>query len=342
MKVSDFDFELPEEVIALRPVVPRDAAKMLVVRPEGIEDRAVLDLAEHLTEKDILVFNDTKVLPVRLSGRIGEGKVEATLLKPLGDNKWSALCKPGKRFKPGTKVDFDGLAAEVISKHPDGEIILQFHANNLLEAIENKGKMPLPPYIAKKRAVDAQDLDDYQTLYAKNKGAIAAPTAGLHFTPRMLEKLKSKGVQTAFLTLHVGAGTFLPIKVSNTENHIMHSEWGEISKAVADKINETRKNGGRVVAVGTTSLRLLESAADENGNIHPFKGETDIFITPGYRFKAVDVLMTNFHLPASTLFMLVSAFSGLDQMKAAYKYATQNDYRFYSYGDSCLLMREEL
>lgn len=339
MKVSDFDFELPEEVIALRPCVPRDAAKMLVVKPGGVEDSSVLDLADHLTEKDILVFNDTKVLPVRLSGTIGEGKVEATLLKPLGDNKWSALCKPGKRFKPGTKVDFDGLIAEVISKDIEGEIVLRFHANNLLKAIENKGKMPLPPYIAKKRAVDSRDFDDYQTLYAKKRGAIAAPTAGLHFTERMLEKLKSKDVNFAFLTLHVGAGTFLPVKVSDTIDHKMHSEWGEITKEVAEQINEVKKNGVRVVAVGTTSLRLLESAADENGKIHAFKGETDIFITPGYTFKAVDVLMTNFHLPKSTLFMLVSAFSGLETMKAAYKHAIENDYRFYSYGDSSLLYK---
>ncbi|MEE8295699.1 MAG: tRNA preQ1(34) S-adenosylmethionine ribosyltransferase-isomerase QueA [Sphingomonadales bacterium] len=337
MKVSEFDFELPEEVIALRPCVPRDSAKMLVVRPDGIEDQSVLDLAAHLNEKDILVFNDTKVLPVRLSGRIGEGQVEATLLKPLGDNKWSALCKPGKRFRPGTKVDLDGLIAEVISKDISGEIILQFHAKNLLKALENKGKMPLPPYIAKKRAVDSRDFDDYQTLYARKVGAIAAPTAGLHFTDRMLETLKLKGIQTAFLTLHVGAGTFLPVKVDDTENHKMHAEWGEISKEVAEQINTARKKGGRVIAVGTTSLRLLESAADENGDVHPFKAETDIFITPGYSFKVVDVLMTNFHLPASTLFMLVSAFLGLDQMKAAYKHAIQNDYRFYSYGDSCLL-----
>lgn len=341
MKVSDFDFELPEEVIALRPVVPRDAAKMVVVKPEGVSDESVLDLADHLTDKDILVFNDTKVLPVRLSGTIGEGKVEATLLKPLSDNKWTALCKPGKRFKPGTKVDFDGLSAEVISKHLDGEITLQFHDNNLLEAIENKGKMPLPPYIAKKRAVDRQDSDDYQTVYAQKQGAIAAPTAGLHFTDRVLETLKSRGINFAFLTLHVGAGTFLPIKVSDTENHTMHSEWGEISKEVAEQINAAKKNGGRVVAVGTTSLRLLESAADKEGNIQPFKGETDIFITPGYKFKAVDMLMTNFHLPASTLFMLVSAFAGLAEMKAAYKHAIESDYRFYSYGDSCLLFPGE-
>ncbi|MCH8082281.1 MAG: tRNA preQ1(34) S-adenosylmethionine ribosyltransferase-isomerase QueA [Proteobacteria bacterium] len=337
MKVSEFDYDLPEGLIALRPVSPRDAAKMLVVGPEGVEDRGVLDLASYLRDKDIVVFNDTKVLPVRLSGTIGEGRVEATLLKPLSGGKWTALAKPGKKFKPGAEVDFEGLKATVVSRGEGGEIILDFHISNILQALDKKGKMPLPPYIAKKRQVDHRDRADYQTIYAQKDGAVAAPTAGLHFTGRMMKTLKEKGVRCVFVTLHVGAGTFLPVKVEDTRDHKMHTEWGEISQATAEAINRARTAGGRVVAVGTTSLRLLESAADQGGKLHPFKGETGIFITPGYQFRAVDVLMTNFHLPKSTLFMLVSAFSGLEAMKSAYKHAIENDYRFYSYGDSSLL-----
>lgn len=321
----------------MRPVAPRDAAKMLVVTPEGVEDRGILDLAGYLTSKDIVVFNDTKVLPVRLSGTIGEGRVEATLLKPLDKGKWTALARPGKKFRPGTEVDFEGLKATVISKGEGGEITLDFHISNVLQALDKKGKMPLPPYIAKKRQVDDRDRTDYQTMYAQKDGAVAAPTAGLHFTGRMMNSLKEKGVGCAFVTLHVGAGTFLPVKVEDTRDHKMHAEWGEISSETAEAINRAREAGGRVVAVGTTSLRLLESAADQEGKLHPFKGETGIFITPGYQFKAVDVLMTNFHLPKSTLFMLVAAFSGLEVMKSAYNHAIENDYRFYSYGDSSLL-----
>jgi len=337
MKVSDFDFELPQGRIALRPCVPRDAAKMMVVTPEGIEDKGVLDLASYLSPKDILVFNDTKVLPVRLSGFIGAGRVKATLLKPLGDGKWTAFGKPGKKFKPGVWVDFDGLKAVVLSRDVEGQITLQFNMSNILKTLDNIGKMPLPPYIEKNREVDAQDSKDYQTMYASREGAVAAPTAGLHFTERMMKSLDERGVKSAFVTLHVGAGTFLPVKVEDTEDHTMHSEWGEITKETAEAINAARKAGGRIVAVGTTALRLLESAADREGVVHPFTGETDIFITPGYRFRAVDVLMTNFHLPKSTLFMLVSAFSGLEAMKSAYRHAIEKEYRFYSYGDSCLL-----
>ena len=342
MKVSDFDFKLPEGRIALRPVAPRDAAKMLVVRPEGLEDKGVLDLADYLTEKDIVVFNDTRVLPVRLSGTIGADRVEATLLKPLGGDKWTALAKPGKKFKPGTEVDFEGLKASVVSKGEDGEIILDFHMSNIHQLIDKKGKMPLPPYIAKKREVDQKDRTDYQTLYAKTDGAVAAPTAGLHFTDRMMKALRKKGVKCAFVTLHVGAGTFLPVKVEDTKDHKMHAERGEITGETAAAINQARETGGRVITVGTTSLRLLESAADKGGNVHPFKRETDIFITPGYQFRVVDMLMTNFHLPKSTLFMLVSAFSGLAAMKSAYKHAVSKGYRFYSYGDSCLLFPRAL
>ncbi|MEE8259105.1 MAG: tRNA preQ1(34) S-adenosylmethionine ribosyltransferase-isomerase QueA [Sphingomonadales bacterium] len=337
MEVELFDFHLPDSSIALRPVVPRDAARMLVVRPDTALDKKFSDLSDFLSDNDILVLNNTKVLPARLFGRIGEGKVEATLLKPVGPGKWTALAKPGKKFKPGTGVDFMGLKAVVISRGEAGEITLKFDINNIMEALDKKGKMPLPPYIAKKREVDDRDRADYQTKYAKIDGAVAAPTAGLHFTGGLLKKIGEKGVKTAFVTLHVGAGTFLPIRVDDTDNHKMHPEWGEITPEAADAINKARENGGRVVAVGTTSLRLLESAAGPNGKTRPFKGETDIFITPGYEFKAVDVLMTNFHLPKSTLFMLVSAFSGLEVMKSAYKHAVEAGYRFYSYGDACLL-----
>ncbi len=337
MEVELFDFHLPDSSIALRPVDPRDAARMLVVRPDAVRDRIFNELPGFLTNKDILVLNNTKVLPARLSGKIGEARVEVTLLKPVGISKWTALAKPGKKFKPGTGVDFMGFKATVISRGEGGEITLKFDIKNVLQAIDKKGKMPLPPYIAKKREVDDRDRVDYQTKYAKIEGAVAAPTAGLHFTEGLLNSLTEKGVKTAFVTLHVGAGTFLPIRVDDTDDHKMHPEWGEITPQAADAINETCENGGRVVAVGTTSLRLLESAADPDGKIHRFKGETDIFITPGYEFKAVDVLMTNFHLPKSTLFMLVSAFSGLEVMKSAYKHAVEGGYRFYSYGDACLL-----
>jgi len=340
MKVSDFDFELPDGRIALRPCEPRDAAKLLVVTPAGMKDHVFSDLAPLLKPNDILVFNDTKVIPARLMGRIGNGKAEVTLLRPVGEGKWTALAKPGKRFKPGIEVDFNGLTATVISRGKGGEVTLDFGMNDITEALDKKGKMPLPPYIAKQREVDDRDRADYQTIYAQNDGAVAAPTAGLHFTKQLLESLKKRGVKSAFLTLHVGAGTFLPIKVEDTKDHKMHAEWGEITADVAVAINQARATGGRVVAVGTTALRLLESASDEHGKIHPFKGETDIFITPGYQFRAVDLLVTNFHLPKSTLFMLVSAFSDLDEMKAAYAHAIDTGYRFYSYGDGCLLHRK--
>lgn len=337
MKVADFDYDLPERCVALRPCTPRDAAKLLVVKPDGLADHVFHKLPALLRPGDLLVFNDTKVIPVRLRGRIGEGKVEATLLKPVGAGKWTALVKPGKRFKPGVEVDLNCLKATVFATGVNGEVTLDFGVNNISQVIEKEGEMPLPPYIAKRRAVDFQDRTDYQTTYAKNPGAIAAPTAGLHFTKRLLKSLENKGVQFAYLTLHVGAGTFLPVKVSDTEDHKMHAEWGEITADTADVINTVRINGGRIIAVGTTTLRLLETAADETNKIRPFTDETDIFIAPGYRFKAADLLLTNFHLPKSTLFMLVAAFSGLNQMKAAYTHAIDTGYRFYSYGDGCLL-----
>ncbi|MBX7248114.1 MAG: tRNA preQ1(34) S-adenosylmethionine ribosyltransferase-isomerase QueA [Caulobacteraceae bacterium] len=354
MLLSDFDFDLPEEAIALRPA-PRGSARLLVVRPgQGLEDRRVGDLAALLRPGDALVFNDTRVIPARLAGlRFREGstvRVEATLLKRLDADRWSALMRPGKRLKPGDRIRFGasaetcertGFDAEVAGKGEDGEIELKFALSGpaLDEAIRDLGDMPLPPYIASKRAEDEADRRDYQTVYARDEGSVAAPTAGLHFTPELIDALRQKGVSTHFVTLHVGAGTFLPVKVANVSEHRMHAEWGVVPDAVAQALNAVKANGGRIVCVGTTSLRLLESATNEAGRIHAFSGETAIFITPGYRFRAADVLMTNFHLPRSTLFMLVSAFAGVESMKAAYAHAVSRGYRFYSYGDSSLLFR---
>jgi S-adenosylmethionine:tRNA ribosyltransferase-isomerase len=337
MKVSTFDFELPAERIALRPARPRDSARLMVVRRGGIEDKGVRDLPKLLKAGDCLVFNDTKVLPVRLVGRIGQGKAEATLLKPLGKSLWTALVKPGKKFRVGVAVDFKGLKATVVAKGDGGEVTLKFDPKKLRKHIEKHGLMPLPPYIASRRAPDRQDRADYQTAYARKAGAVAAPTAGLHFTKRLFKALEKRGVKTAFVTLHVGAGTFLPVKAADTRDHKMHSERAEVSASAAKAINAARAKGGRVVAVGTTSLRLLETAAGANGKVRPWAGETGIFITPGYRFKAADLLLTNFHLPRSTLFMLVAAFSGLTRMKKAYRHAVASGYRFFSYGDACLL-----
>jgi len=354
MRLSDFDFDLPEEAIALRPA-PRGTAKLLVVRPgEPLVDRHVGDLISWLRPGDALVFNDTRVIPARLSGlRFREEntvRVEATLLKRLAEDRWSALMRPGKRLKPGDRLRFgasaetcelSGFDAEIAAKGDDGQVELKFALAGpaLDQAIRDLGDMPLPPYIASKRAEDEADRRDYQTVYARDEGSVAAPTAGLHFTPELIAALEAKGVSTHYVTLHVGAGTFLPVKVDDVADHRMHPEWGEVSAAVADALNAARKAGGRIVCVGTTSLRLLESAADESGVLHPFTDETSIFITPGYEFRAADVLMTNFHLPKSTLFMLVSAFAGQAAMKAAYSHAIEAGYRFYSYGDSSLLFR---
>jgi S-adenosylmethionine:tRNA ribosyltransferase-isomerase len=355
MLTSLFDFDLPPELIALRPASPRDAARLLVARPGGTpetEDRVVRDLPELLRAGDALVVNDTRVIPARLFGRrIGRGeepKIEATLHKRLDGSRWLAFVKPAKRLQQGDtlrfgdegKVCFLGqLDASVEYKGDGGEVTLSFafHGAVLDQAIAERGSMPLPPYIAGKRAADERDTTDYQTLFADEEGSVAAPTAALHFTPDLVARLTARGVTLHKLTLHVGAGTFLPVKGEDTAEHKMHSEWGEIDDATAAALNAARAKGGRIVPVGTTSLRLLESAADEEGTIRPFQGETDIFITPGYRFRAADLLMTNFHLPRSTLFMLVSAFSGLDTMRRAYAHAIADGYRFYSYGDACLL-----
>lgn len=350
MKLSDFDFDLPEDRIALRPAEPRDSARMLVVRDGALADSVVSDLAGWLNPGDLLVFNNTRVIPARLRGLRaadcvrGDAHIEVTLHLRKSGSSWLAFARPAKRLRIDDVVNFDdGLAARIAAKGEGGEITLEFNkASEQLDiAIVSQGEMPLPPYIAGKRATDERDLKDYQTVYAEKDGAVAAPTAGLHFTPSLIERLDASGIGHVTLTLHVGAGTFLPVKVENVADHKMHAEYGEITQATADRINQVRAAGGRLVSVGTTSLRLLESAADENGIVHAFADETDIFITPGYRFKAIDVLMTNFHLPKSTLFMLVSAFSGLETMRAAYAHAVEQDYRFYSYGDSCLLFPQE-
>jgi S-adenosylmethionine:tRNA ribosyltransferase-isomerase len=350
MKTADFDFDLPEDRIALRPAEPRDSARLLVVKDGDLADHVISDLPDFLRPGDALVFNDTRVIPARLSGvreRIGpEGEtltveVEATLHHRDAPDVWSAFMKPGKRIKVGDRIVFQTLTATVVAKHDDGLITLKFDASGpaLDDAIRDVGVMPLPPYIAAKRPEDDRDRSDYQTVFAEHDGSVAAPTAGLHFTSRLLDAIRAKGVTTHAVTLHVGAGTFLPVKADDTSEHRMHSEWGEVSAETAAALNAVHAAGGRIVCVGTTSLRLLESATTPEGDIRPFHGDTAIFITPGYRFRAVDVLMTNFHLPKSTLFMLVSAFAGLDTMKAAYAHAISDGYRFYSYGDGSLLHR---
>ncbi|MCH2393823.1 tRNA preQ1(34) S-adenosylmethionine ribosyltransferase-isomerase QueA [Oceanibaculum sp.] len=338
MKVDLFDFHLPPERIAQMPAEPRDSARLLDIRPDRRGDCGVLDLPSLLNPGDLLVFNDTRVIPARLNGHRGEVAVEVLLHKAEADGTWLAFARPGKRLKPGQTIRFaDDFAADILEKREGGELRLSFTgASDLLEALKRHGSMPLPPYIRGGKA-EAADAERYQTIYAREEGAVAAPTAGLHFTDRLMAALAERGIGTAFLTLHVGAGTFLPVKADDTEDHRMHAEWGSIDPETAARITETKRQGGRVVAVGTTSLRLLESAAREDGTVPAFSGDTDIFITPGYRFKAVDLLMTNFHLPRSTLFMLVSAFAGLERMQSAYSHAIEAGYRFYSYGDACLL-----
>jgi S-adenosylmethionine:tRNA ribosyltransferase-isomerase len=341
MRVDLFDFDLPPEAIAERPAEPREAARLLLVENGAPpEDRTVGDLPNLLTPGDLLVFNDTRVIPARLFGAIGEGKIEVTLHKRLGPDQWACFGRPARKLKPGVVLTFaEGFTATVAERGEGGEATLTFDRGGaaLMAALEAHGHIPLPPYI--KRADDARDRSDYQTVYAREDGAVAAPTAGLHFTPALLAALEARGVKRAMVTLHVGAGTFLPVKVDDTDDHRMHAELGRVTAETAQAINATRAAGGKVVAVGTTALRLLESAADAEGRVHPFDGETDIFITPGYRFRVVDRLMTNFHLPRSTLFMLVSAFAGLETMRAAYARAIATGYRFYSYGDSSLLTR---
>jgi S-adenosylmethionine:tRNA ribosyltransferase-isomerase len=340
MRVDLFDFELPPERIALRPARPRDAARLLVVRGSEISDYQVGELPQMLRPGDVLVFNDTKVIPAQLEGRRGEASIGATLHKREGPRDWHAFLRNAKRARVGDAIDFgSGVSASVIEKAEEGSVLLRFHGDEPVELLlERAGRMPLPPYIASRRSADEEDRADYQTMFAREEGAVAAPTAALHFTERLLQALDAHGIARETLTLHVGAGTFLPVKSEDTSGHKMHAEWGRIDQGTAARLNSVRESGGRLIAVGTTSLRLLESAADESGKIQPFEGDTAIFITPGYRFKAIDGLVTNFHLPRSNLFMLVSALMGLEVMKAAYAHAVQEGYRFYSYGDASLLL----
>ncbi|WP_374612872.1 tRNA preQ1(34) S-adenosylmethionine ribosyltransferase-isomerase QueA [Sphingorhabdus sp.] len=341
MRVDLFDFDLPQERIALRPVSPRDAARMLCVSGDGrMEDAHVLDLPQRLRAGDCLVFNDTRVIPAQLEGRRGEAKIGATLHKRIDLRRWQAFIRNAKRLKVGDEIIFGGgVTVTAEERLADGSFVLFFHGEEAVEILlDRAGTMPLPPYIASKRGIDEADKSDYQTMFAQKDGAVAAPTASLHFTPRLMDTLAAAGIGHETLTLHVGAGTFLPVKAEDTDAHQMHSEWGRIDAATAERLNAVRAKGGRIIAVGTTVLRLLESAASDDKVIRPFEGDTAIFITPGYRFKAIDGLMTNFHLPKSTLFMLVSALMGLDVMRAAYAHAIAQEYRFYSYGDSSLLI----
>jgi S-adenosylmethionine:tRNA ribosyltransferase-isomerase len=340
MRVDLFDFDLPAELIALRPAKPRDSARLLLVEGDEISDKAVLDLPNLLRPGDTLVFNDTRVIPAQLEGRRGDARIGATLHKREGPRDWWAFVRNAKRLRVGDEVEFgNGVHATVADRDEDGAVLLHFEGEDPVEILlERAGRMPLPPYIASRRPADQSDRDDYQTMFAREDGAVAAPTAALHFTPGLIGALEKGGIRRETLTLHVGAGTFLPVKAEDTGDHKMHSEWGRIDEETAERLNQVRSSGGRLIAVGTTSLRLLESAADESGVIHAFEGDTAIFITPGYRFKAIDGLITNFHLPKSTLFMLVSALMGLEVMKRAYAHAVETGYRFYSYGDASLLL----
>lgn len=357
MKVDLFDFDLPADLIAQAPARPRDSARMLVAPQTGpVLDRGVLDLASHLRPGDLMVFNNTKVIPARLAGNkirreengvdVTGAKIDVTLHKADGPGQWRAFVRPARKLSLDDHILFANdengdLLAAVTAKYDGGETALLFNrtGDDLTAALHRHGAMPLPPYIHRGRKANEKDRQDYQTLYAEKEGAVAAPTAGLHFTERLFESLDARGIERTYITLHVGAGTFLPVKAEDTADHRMHAEWGEIPQQSADLINRVRADGGRIVAVGTTALRLLESAAEIDGTVNSFMGDTDIFITPGYDFRVVDMLMTNFHLPRSTLFMLVSAFAGLEHMQNAYAHARENGYRFYSYGDACLLER---
>jgi S-adenosylmethionine:tRNA ribosyltransferase-isomerase len=347
MNIGDFGFDLPRERIALHPCEPRDAARLLVIPASGgFEDRRISDLSALLHPGDLLVFNDTKVIPARLTGHRGAAVVEVTLYRDLGGGLWRAFAKGARRVRIGDRLVFaEDFFAAVGEKHPEGVITLRFDeldAAAFREALARHGSMPLPPYIKRPRGGDPRDRRDYQTIFARAEGAVAAPTAGLHFTPALLEALARGGIRWTTLTLHVGPGTFLPVKVTNPRDHPMHAEWGVVSAETAGEITAARREGGRIIAVGTTSLRLLETAAAENGDVQPFSGDTRLFIMPGYRFRAIDMLLTNFHLPRSTLFMLVAALAGLERIKSAYSHAIAHGYRFFSYGDACLIERPDL
>lgn len=340
MNVDLFDFDLPPERIALRPVSPRDSARLLLLDGDHSADHLVRDLPELLRAGDLLVFNDTRVIPAQLEGVRGNARVGATLHKREGPRRWIAFIRNAKRLRPGETIDFgNGVTALAEARHPDGSFTLAFAGEEPVELLlERAGNMPLPPYIAARRPTDARDAVDYQTMFASEPGAVAAPTAALHFTPGLMSALEAAGIEHITLTLHVGAGTFLPVKADDTDDHRMHAEWGRIDAATANRLNAVRAAGGRIIAVGTTSLRLIESASGEDGIVRPFEGDTAIFITPGYRFRGIDGLITNFHLPRSTLFMLVSALMGRERMQAAYAHAIAANYRFYSYGDASLLL----
>jgi S-adenosylmethionine:tRNA ribosyltransferase-isomerase len=344
-RLEDFDFDLPERLIALRPHEPRDQARLLHVAKDGFEDRRIADLPDLLRPGDVLVFNDTRVIPARLKGRRLRGDaataVEATLLSQVEDGVWTSFMRPGRRLASGDRLVFgedETLTGAVVDKRDDGQVVIRFDLSGprLDAAIREVGDTPLPPYIAQKRAPDDRDRNDYQTVYARNDGSVAAPTAGLHFTAPLMDALQARGIAVAFVTLHVGAGTFLPVKSQDISKHRMHAEFGVVSQAAALRLNQTWERGGRVIAVGTTSARLLESAATKRHRIEPFQGETDIFIRPGHMFRAVDGLISNFHLPRSTLLMLMSAFAGYEPVRAAYAHAITSHYRFFSYGDAGL------
>jgi S-adenosylmethionine:tRNA ribosyltransferase-isomerase len=340
LKTSDFDFDLPAERIAQQAVEPRDHARLLRIRDDALTDHHIYDLPDLLRRGDLLVINDTRVIPARLYGKRGDIRVEVLLHKKQSQAQWLAFARPGKRLHVGEQIHFSSdFSATILEKHENGEILLNFSVpeTDLLSYLHRYGEPPLPPYIKRAEGAARDDQARYQTVYASKDGAVAAPTAGLHFTPELLAQLNAKGIENACVTLHVGAGTFLPVKAELIKDHTMHAEWGEITAQTAEMINRAKSEGRRVISVGTTSLRVLESAADEKGLVHPFSQDTAIFITPGYRFRVIDALLTNFHLPQSTLFMLVSAFMGLKTMRAAYEYAIENNYRFYSYGDASLL-----
>ncbi len=342
MRTDLFAFDLPPERIAQHPVSPRDSARLLVVDPARLQDRVVRDLPDLLGPADLLVLNDTRVLPSRLVGKRGEATIEVTLHQRVACDRWRAFARPARRCRPGDRLVFaPGFLADVVAKGEGGEVTLDLRASegSLIDQLEAHGVMPLPPYIKRPRGGDARDRDDYQTLFARHAGAVAAPTAALHFTDALMAALAGRGIAHGFVTLHVGAGTFLPVKASDTEDHVMHAEWYDVPAQTVELVARTRARGGKVVAVGTTVLRALESAADAHGALQTGRGETRLFITPGYRFRVIDRLLTNFHLPRSTLFMLTAAFAGLERMQAAYAHAIAGDYRFYSYGDACLLTR---
>ena len=345
MRTGQFDFNLPQERIAQKPAYPRDSSRLLEITPDKLSDHGVLELPDLLKPDDLLVLNDTRVIPTRLHGRRGNARIEVTLHKPSENrDTWYAFARPGRRLRAGDEINFaDGFSAQLIEKRPGGEVLLQLTATtgSVIDAIHANGAMPLPPYIQRAGQNDPDDAANYQTIYARQTGAVAAPTAGLHFTERLFQRLDERGVQKTFITLHVGAGTFLPIKSETVQEHRMHTEYGVLSTETVDAIERTRDKGGRLVAVGSTALRLIETAAAEDGSVRPFEGDTDLFIMPGYRFKAVDLFLTNFHLPRSTLFVLVSAFAGIQRMQDAYTHAITADYRFYSYGDCCLLHKAD-